>query len=120
MSDLTSRLRSDLTAALRGRDRDSARVLRTVLSAIANAEAQPVRCEAITGPHPSGRIAGALHGLAAGEVPRRHLDEHDIRAVVEAERDERLDSADDLQARGALDAAQALREEAALVERYLA
>ena len=41
MSDLHKRLRADLTDALRARDRESVRVLRTVLAAIANAEAQP-------------------------------------------------------------------------------
>lgn len=117
--DLPGRLRNDLTAAMRERDRESVRVLRTVLSAIANAEAQPDLDDSPTSARSSGPIAGATHGLGAGEVARRQLDASDVRAIVLAERDERLTAAADLADRGAPDAAEALRAEAALLERYL-
>ena len=117
--DLPVRLRQDLTAAMRERDRDSVRVLRTVLSAIANAEAQPDLDETPTSSRSSGPIAGAVDGLGGAEVARRELGVSDVRAIVLAERDERLAAADDLDARGARDAADALRAEAAFLERYL-
>jgi uncharacterized protein YqeY len=118
-ADLPDRLRQDLTAAMRERQRESVRVLRTALSAIANAEAQPNPDETPTSTRSSGPIAGAADGLGAAEVARRELDPSEIRAIVQAERDERLTAADGLAARGALDAADALRAEAALLDRYL-
>ena len=119
ISDLPGRLRHDLTDAMRRRDRVTARVLRTALSSIANAEAQPASDETPTSLRSAGGIAGAADGLAATEVARRELDEDEVRAVVAAERDDRLAAADDLAGRGAADAAAALRAEAALLERYL-
>jgi uncharacterized protein YqeY len=118
--DLPSRMRADLTAALRERDRDTARVLRTALSAIANAEAQP----AADGDEPlrlqgDGPIAGASDGLGSADVARRELTTDDVRAVVRSERDECLASAADLEARGATDAAAALRADAEVLERYV-
>lgn len=118
--DLTSRLRADLTAALRERDRAAAGVLRAVLAAIANAEAQPDTDERTVSERTDGPIAGAAQGLGAADVGRRELSVDDLRGIVAAERDERLAAASDLAARGADDAAAALRREAALLERYLA
>lgn len=118
MTDLPGRLRADLTAAMRAKDRDAARVLRTVLSAIANAEAQPATNEPLS-LRTEGPIAGATQGLGSGEVDRRQLGEDDLRSIVDKERAERLQSADVLAASGAVDAAEALRSDAAFLERYL-
>lgn len=88
MTNLHARLREDLTVALRERDRKKVRVLRTVLSAIANAEAQPASEGA---PAPSdGPIAGASLGVGATEVARHDLDAEQVRAIVRTERDERV------------------------------
>lgn len=119
LTGLQARLRQDLTAALRARDKDTARVLRTVLAAIANAEAQPDPDETPTSLRSDGAIAGAASGVGAADVARRELDEDEVRAIVAGERDERLVSAEDVAARGAVDAADALRAEAALLEPYL-
>jgi uncharacterized protein YqeY len=119
VSGLQNRLRDDLTAAMRARDRDTARVLRTLLSAIANAEAQPQPDQTPAGLRSDGVIAGAADGLGAAEVARRELAEQEIRAIVAAERDERLAAATDLAARGAPGPADALRTEASLLDRYL-
>lgn len=87
---LAERLRADLTAALRRRDRAAAGTLRSVLGTIANAEAVPV-AEA---PVPTeGPVAGAVTGLGATEAPRRVLSEDDVRALVAGERDELLAAA---------------------------
>jgi len=119
MEDLAEQLRADLARAMRARDRVTVRVLRTLLSAIANAEAQ---ADANTTPvslRSEGRIAGAGGSLGATDAPRRDLDEHDILVVLTAERDERLASAGALGERGAIEAANGLRAEAALIDRYL-
>ncbi len=94
-------------------------MLRTVLSAIANAEAQPDVDRTPTSLRSEGAIAGAANGLGALEVARRELDTGDIRAIVLAERDERLAAADDLAMRDVLEAADELRAEAALLDHYL-
>jgi hypothetical protein len=65
---IRDRLQASLSVARKARDAVSTSVLRTTLSAIANAEAVEV-----------------APGTAASEVPRKHLTENDIRAVVEAE-----------------------------------
>lgn len=91
MSDLTARLRDDLGAALRQRDLPKVKVLRSVLSSIANAEAVPV---ADSGREiGDGPIAGAVAGLGAAETERRVLTDDDVRAIIAAERDELLDTA---------------------------
>lgn len=118
VSDLHQRLRHDLTAALRARDRELVRVLRTVLSALANAEAQPHQPVATR--HTEGVIAGAALGLGASEVPRRELADDDVVAILRAERDEWVASAEVLASRGAPEAALALRADAAVLDGYLA
>ena len=119
MSDLQGRLREDVAAALRSGNRESVRVLRTMLSAIANAEAQPDPDATPISMRSDGVIAGAADGVAAAEVARRTLEARDERGIVESECDERLAAADELDSHGALDAVAVLRAEAALLKRYL-
>jgi uncharacterized protein len=90
-----------------------------VLSAIANAEAQPAQDPSPMTSRSYGVIAGAADGLAAAEVARRELGAHEVRAIVAAEREERLAAAAELVTADAPDAAGALRAEAALLDRYL-
>jgi uncharacterized protein YqeY len=119
MEGLTGQLRADLVTAMRARDRTTVRVLRTVLSAIADAEAQPDTDATPTTSRSEGGIAGATAGLGAADVAGRDLTEGDTLAVLTAERNERLASADALGARGAIEAAEDLRAEAAVIDRYL-
>lgn len=110
-----ARMRADLTAAMRARDRGRTAVLRSALGAVANAEAVPV-------PHPvagDGPVAGAVTGVGATEAPRRELTAEDVVAVVRAERDERLAAAGQLDGAGAGAAAEELRAAAAVLEAYL-
>lgn len=89
-SRLTERMRADLTAAMRRRDRAAVSTLRSVLATVANAEAVPV-AEA---PVPTeGPVAGAVTGLGAAEAPRRELSEDDVRALVAGDRDDLLAAA---------------------------
>lgn len=117
MDELAGRMRKDLTRAMRARDSSTVRVLRSTLSAVANAEAQPI--EASIRLESSGNIAGAAIGVGASEVSRRELTEDDIRNVVASEKNEILDSAAELDRRGATDRATELRAEAAILDRYL-
>ena len=94
-------------------------MLRTVLSAIANAEARTDVEETPTSVRSSGGIAGAAAGIGAADVVRWELTGDDLLAIVAAERNERLAAADDLAGRGAQEAAEDLRAEAALLARYL-
>jgi hypothetical protein len=119
VTDLQARLRDDLAAAMRAQDRSTVRLLRTVLSAIANAEAQPVEGATRTSRLSSGPIAGATTGVGATEVGRRDLGEDEVRAIVRAERGERITAADDLAGRGLAAAAADLVTEATLLDRYL-
>lgn len=119
MADLVQRMRADLTSAMRSRDQVSVRVLRSTLSALANAEAQP---DADNGPARlkiSGGIAGATSGLGATDVSRRTLTDTEVRRVVASERDELLSGAGDLDAHGAAEPAAALRAQADVLDRYL-
>lgn len=100
---IRERLQSDLGAALRARDARRTSVLRTTLSAIANAEAVEVAAD-----------------TTATEVARKELTEDDIRAVVLGERAELLAAAADLRAHGRADAAADLEAKAAVLDAALA
>ena len=117
MSSLATRIKSDLTAAMRARDKVRVAVLRTVVAAIANAEAQPGRGS--LGGESSERIAGASVGVGTTETDRRELTEADVRQVVAAERDERLSAARVLVDSGAAGHAERLHSEAAVLDAYL-
>ncbi|GAA1522047.1 hypothetical protein [Nocardioides humi] len=118
MSDLAARLRADLSAALRSRDLPRTKVLRTVLSVIANAEAVPLAEDPGAGPAGEGPIAGAAVGLGAAEAARRELTDAEVRDLVVGERDELLAAAAQV-GDHAPDRADELRAAAALLASYL-
>ncbi|HWL42890.1 MAG TPA: GNAT family N-acetyltransferase [Ilumatobacter sp.] len=115
---MNDRLQSDLTAAMRRRDASTVRVLRTVLAAVANAEAVDAVPTHVPAPAESP-IAGAAHGLGATDVARRELTDAEVVAIVRGERDERLAAAAELAANGHTARAAKLRVEAALLDPYL-
>lgn len=79
--DLRGRLEAAARQALRERDRDRLRVLRTALGAIANAEAVPVDVAGASARQAAPR-------LGATEAPRRELGELEVAALVEREAEE--------------------------------
>jgi uncharacterized protein YqeY len=105
-------LRASLLSARK--DRDPARIaaLRSALAAIDNAE--PPRGVLIDAPM-SGTIAGSVKGLGAAEVARRELSDGEIRALLQAEIDERLGAAEKVTAGGYTERATTLRTEAAVL-----
>jgi uncharacterized protein YqeY len=117
VDDVVTRMRADLTAAMRARDRTTTAVLRSALGAVANAEAVPA--PEAGGSVGDGPVAGAVVGVGSTEAARRVLSADDVAAVLRAERDERLAAADQLAAAGSAAAADELRATAALLETYL-
>ncbi len=106
----TDRLRADLKIAMQARARDEAAVLRALIGAIDNAQSVPVDMK----PSHLGTF-----GDRSNEVPRVHLAQADIDAVLHRENDERESAAQEIERVGRIDRAEALRAEAAIVGRYL-
>ena len=109
-------LRAALTDARKQRDTVRVSALRTALSVIDNAETPdltdpPTRVD--------GPIAHSAAGLGAAEVPRRHLDETEIRALLRAEIDERRSAAAQFTAGGHAGRAAEQHRAAAMLEDLL-
>ena len=115
---LRVKLREHLTAALRGRDRQSAGVIRSVLAALENAEAQPATSRE-TPVATSEDVALSLVGLGAGEAPRRLLGADEERAVVMREVAELRSASATLAAAGRHERATELTHMAGTVEDIL-
>jgi uncharacterized protein YqeY len=115
---MRTRLRHDLTAAIKARDHTTTRALRSALSAIENAEATEVIRDprVATG---SEYIAGSTAGLGAAEVERRVLSESDVHALIQAQVDERLLATEEYERCSRGDLAGQLRAEADVLRRYL-
>lgn len=104
---LRERLRADLTAAMKRRDRPAVTVIRTLLGAIANSEAVAV---------PDGPYDPAV-GLG-GDVSRRDLAEADLVAIVAAEIERHRIGAGAAEAAGRDERAAQLRTELDVLVRY--
>lgn len=114
-ADIPARLTLALRAALKARDAAAVSALRSVLSAISNAEAvEPDQAPtARTGnPH----IVGAVTGLGAAEVQRRQLTEAQVAQILQAEIDERHRAAREYHQAGHRDRADRLRLEADVLQ----
>ncbi len=83
---LRTRLADAARHAMRARDRDRLRVLRTTLAALDNAEAVPPAATA-------GALEASPLGVGSTEVPRRALGEPEVRALVRHEVEEREQAA---------------------------
>jgi uncharacterized protein len=109
-------LRRALTAALKARDTAAVAALRSALAAIENAGAvDPMHAPAAS----SGPIAGAVAGLGAAEVARRALTPTEIRALVEAEVEQRRTAAREYADLGRPDHAERLQAEADVLAAHL-
>ena len=109
-TDLRALLQSALLPAMRAGDKDTVAVVRSALAAIANAEAVPATS---TTPVGEGPVAGAAIGLGSTEAPRRELTADEVREVVEHERQERVQAAEESEAGGLGEYAARLRTQAA-------
>jgi uncharacterized protein YqeY len=106
-------IRSMLTDAMKAGDRAATRALRTLLAAIDAAEAVQAPTSSDTD-CPASSVAGAV-AFGASEVPRRRLDEDDIRRIVDGEIDDRRAGADAYDASGHTARADELRHEGAII-----
>lgn len=115
---MRTRLRRDLTAAIKAQDLTATRALRSALSAIENAEAAEVIHDqrVATG---SQYIAASTAGLGAAEAGRRVLSDSDMHALVKAQVDERLLAAEEYDSLRRGDLASQLRAEADVLGQYL-
>lgn len=123
--ELRSRLERALRTAMKAKDTVAVAALRSVLAAIANAEAVPAPTgSGITGPsRPAARsehIAGGAPGLAAGEAARRRLTAAETAGLVRGEITEREAAARQYAATGHDGRAGRLRAEARAIEVALA
>jgi uncharacterized protein len=120
--DIRTRMRRDLTAAMKARDKRAVAALRSTLAAIDNAEAVEngtVDAAARGGHSGEGVIAGAALGVGAAEVERRALTAAETQAVVRRELAERETAAHAYERAGQAPHAERLRAEAELLNAYL-
>jgi uncharacterized protein len=115
---MRSRLRHDLTLALKARDRVAVAALRSAIAAIENAEAIEPK------PSPSGEtssehVAGATAGVGSSDVARRELSDADMAAIVSEQVEERFQAADQYEQLGRWDAADRLKREAVVLRAYV-
>ncbi|MGH2892432.1 MAG: GatB/YqeY domain-containing protein [Solirubrobacteraceae bacterium] len=118
LQSIRSRLRHDLTVALKARDRVAVAALRSVRAAIDNAEAVDVNPLARRDTS-SGHIAGATAGVGSSDVERRELSDADVSAIVGGQVEERSQAADEYEKLERDDVADRLRREAAILSAYL-
>lgn len=105
---LKDRLRADLKTAMRERNATEVALIRTLIAAIDNAEAQPIE-----------GFQERLRRLEPiGEIARRDLDANALNAVLAAEAHSRQSAAEDYERNGRTDDAARLRDEAKLIARY--
>ncbi|MGW6255988.1 hypothetical protein [Streptomyces sp. NPDC055085] len=117
---LRSLLRTDLVAAMKARRTEAVSALRTAIAVIDNAEAVETPAQASV--HAvSEHVAGAGTGTGVGstEAERRVLSLDDVRALLQAQVDDRTREADRYDTHGQRDAALRLRREADVLSRYL-
>ena len=124
-TDTLARLRLALAEALRARDMNAVRPLRSALAAIGNAEAVEPGAPAPAGPGSpvdpgSPHVAGAVVGLGAAEAERRRLSAAEVEQIVRAEATEREDAARDYERAGHADRGGRLRREARVLLATLA
>jgi uncharacterized protein YqeY len=105
---LQERMRGDLTAALKARDKAAVTALRTALAAVANAEAVPA----------SDKYQEPVPGRSY-EAARRELTADEVQAIVRAEAAERQSAIEEFESLGLHGDAERLRAELAVLGRYL-
>ena len=113
-----SRMRRDLTAALKARDELAVAALRSAIAAIDNAEAVEIG-EMMARGAGSEHIAGATAGAGSSDVARRLLGEPEMTAIVRRQVEERRAAADQYETLGRKHEATRLRREAAVLSDYL-
>lgn len=115
---MRDRLRADLFAAVKVRDRTASAALRSVLASIDNAEAVQMDSGA-DGHVGSEHVAGAVSGLGAAERRRRAVSDEEIAAIIRDELSQHLDAVARASAAGMLKRADEHAGRARVLSRYL-
>ncbi len=116
---MRDRLRHDLTAALKARDRTVVAALRSAIAALDNAEAVDLGEQGRPSAATSSYIAGASAGAGSADVPRRALGDDEIATIVAGQIEERRQAAREYAELGQTEAAERLTAEADVLGRYL-
>ena len=106
---LDEQMRMDLTAAMKGRDHARVIVLRTALSAIANAEA-PTEVETRAWPP---------RAVSSSEIERLVLTDADHQRIIAAQIVDREDTIAQYEGKGRTSEAEIIRHEIAILREYL-
>ncbi|MGZ5290643.1 MAG: GatB/YqeY domain-containing protein [Actinomycetota bacterium] len=114
---ISTRLRDDLTAALKARDPVTVAALRSALTALDNAGAVEVPASRVEG---TEHIAGATAGVGSTDIARRVLTESDVTAILRSQIEEHSRAASEYARIGRDDIAERLRSEAEVLAAYLA
>ncbi len=107
---LPDRLRARLRFAMKDRDEPAVAALRTALAAIDNARS--VGIGSLPPNDETTPVAGARSGVGSTDVPRQHLDDADVEAIVRDEIAERETAAIALRRAGEGERADRLQAEA--------
>lgn len=105
--NIQDHLRADLSTALRKRDKTETSAIRTLISAIENAGA----VEATLSAEPK---VGTDH-----DVPRRELEDADVTAIIQRERDEITEAIERYRELGAAEQVEDLEVRLQIVDRYV-
>ncbi len=114
---ISTRLRGDLTAALKARDSVTVAALRSALTALDNAGAVEVPASRVEG---TEHIAGAAAGVGSTDIARRMLSENDVRAILRSQIEEHSRAASEYARIGRDDIAERLQSEAEVLAAYVA
>jgi uncharacterized protein YqeY len=106
MTSLVARIRADLLEALKGRDMPRAKLLRTTLAAIENAEA----VEGVS----------SVEGIVGyGDVSRRMMTDEDVAGIISSEVEEWQFALAEYERIGKYEKAESLRYELGILRGYL-
>lgn len=119
LTALRARLRDDLKSAMKSRSAVNVSAIRSLLAALDDAEAVAPPATAPVSAAAGEHVAGAAVGVGSTEVDRRTLTVTEIELVVAGQVEERQAAAATFDAVDQPDAAQRLRAEALVVQRYL-
>ena len=114
---ISTRLRGDLTAALKARDSVTVAALRSALTALDNAGAVEAPASLVEG---TEHIAGAAAGVGSTDIARRVLTENDVRAILRSQIEEHARAATEYARIGRDDIAERLQSEAEVLAAYVA
>ncbi|MEU3307530.1 hypothetical protein [Nocardiopsis sp. NPDC006832] len=114
--ELRAELRADLVIAMKARRSEVVSALRTAIAAVDNAEAVEVPDAPMESV--SEHVAGVGVGVGSTETGRRTLSVDEVRSLLRAQVQERINEAERYDSHGRSEAAERLRREAGALRKY--